>query len=284
MLEFVKREVSLKGVGYALVSFKYEDEDTKVRHLERTFAHQGRISRPPGTEAKENREFFVSQSEAEIRLSILQTASLFEMFFDTDFKCTTASVSFVVGQERQLLEELSKRGIQLKVISICREKSQNQRNPFPFGRKAMEDDTIKSLIDKTHAALYIRTDHQVLYGGQTVSDNPNSHAAKNIHDTVAQYEKIYGKTTCIPLSSVPRKDLLKMEAHLHVSLLIAYLLRLKNPFHPKFAKFHPYCLNKMTMTKHFDNESWGLIRQFMIFEFGVEIALVVTPTKYLPSL
>lgn len=264
---------SVVSVGHTLKSFKYENDRKKIQNFETTITFSPRDYLPAGVEDNLAREFFGIAEEAETRLAILQTVSLLQMLAKPEVKCSTASVSFANAREREILEEMRKIGLELRITSICNRKSFYENEPFPYGRRAEEGENLTSLIDKEHGALYIACDHQIWYGGQTKNIN-GMYALHTQNDTVNSYQQTYGKVSKIPLASVPKNQLFKFEAHLHISLFIASLLRLKNPFRANLAKFHPYCLNKMTMTKHFDEHSWRLIQQFLLREFAVGVELV----------
>ncbi|XP_035706045.1 uncharacterized protein LOC110848003 isoform X1 [Folsomia candida] len=290
--EFKAHKGGVTGIGHMIMKFNYA-KDKKQSHLQQAFSKRSSI-KPKGVPGKP--ELFNTCDEAEKRLAVLQTVALLKCFSNPNkFKYTTPSVSLANGLEAEVKNEMEEQRFKLELTGISNSKTENAQIPFPFGRRATPDETLVDLLDDEHGALYIVCDNKMFYGGQTISGVDTHNVVRHGSDTVAQYEKEYGtgNVVKIPLCAIPiqkkkkkkedkattakepaaiveKDDLKKMEAHLHVGLYIAYLFRLRNPFHPTFTKTHPYCLNKQVFSSYFDEHSWEKVVLFLRREFGCQ--------------
>src|SRR5579863_8693522 len=115
--------------------------------------------------------------------------------------------------ESELLNELLRRNLRLEATPT------NQRPAFPFGQRAQANQNLSDLVDANNGALYLYCNNTVTYGGQTKQANPNRTSHK---DALTQFMFENLAMTFVPISSVPRADLLKQEAHFITGLFLAY--------------------------------------------------------------
>ncbi|OXA61377.1 hypothetical protein Fcan01_01805 [Folsomia candida] len=265
----------ITGMAHLFLSFAYADEQ-KEQHLKMRITC---ITKPKGQEQR--RLIFDNKEDAEKTLSVWQTAFLFQMLRNPTLQYHSTSISLAIGLERELKEELRRVGLELRLTMMLAKKSESKKIEFPFGRRAKPLETFLDLIDANNGALYIATDSKIIYGGQTVSGS-NLHPETNGSDTISKYKTEFNlNVKIIPLASVAKgvrsTNLKKMESHLHVSLYLAYLFRLRNHLHPELKLTHPYSLNKETFASHFDAQSRELIQRFVLKEFGVFIEILPCP-------
>lgn len=290
--EFKKKEAEVTEIGHMIISYNYAS-NKKIDHLTEAFSSR---LKPKGTAGQP--ELFDNCDDAEKRFAVLQTVSMLKCLSDpTKFKYITPSVSLANGLEAEVQAEMEKQRFTLQITGINNSKSANAKIPFPFGRRAAPGEKLTDLLDDDNGALYIKCDEKMFYGGQTVSGKDSHDIVRNPTDTVAQYENEYGTGNLvkIPLCAIPisnkvktktedkatsstrKKEedpLKKVEAHLQICLYIAYLFRLRNPFHPTFAKTHPYCLNKEVISSYIDDNSWEKIVLFLKREFGCKFEFI----------
>src|SRR5579863_3431425 len=102
--------------------------------------------------------------------------------------------------ESELLNELLRRNLRLEATPT------NQRPAFPFGQRAQANQNLSDLVDANNGALYLYCNNAVIYGDQTNQPNPFRTYRK---DALTQFMFDNLCMTLVPISSVPRADLLK---------------------------------------------------------------------------
>ncbi|OXA58749.1 hypothetical protein Fcan01_06756 [Folsomia candida] len=114
-------------------------------------------------------EVFRTSEQAEKKLSVWQTAAFLKSLKDPSFIYKNNSVALAIGLEEELIEELGRLGV--KITTTCTD----TQPPFLFGERALPREKLQDLLDAKNGGLYVGSDPNILYGGQTQrsSGGPN---------------------------------------------------------------------------------------------------------------